>query len=232
MKSIKTFKPRRRVRRRRTGSDLFFQKEGKKKTPFFEAGPARAYGSSSGLRGRGTVAKAVNFGDGQQLELRGRTNADYNNSWAVVNENSQHSSGCEGCEDRDCFDYSATVRSTFRVTTRVTLPDMAQYSQYSPCQQQRIRNAITNVLAPHEQQHVAAFETYNGTVDTPITLKGCRNQLASAVRQRAITTHEGVERTRRNNAQAASDALDPFVFNVDLDCEDRESNNGDSETER
>ncbi len=218
---MKKSKPRRRTRRRRS-TDPFFQKETKKETPFFETGAAKEFSPAKGLNlsGKGSPGKAVNFGNGQGVQLRGRTDADYaNNGWSLVNENLARGSGCEGCNDRQCVQYSATVRSTFQVATNVTLPSMSDYSHLSECQQQRIRNAINNVLAPHEQQHVAAFRTYNGTVDTPISLMACRNQLATLVRSRADTTHRSVETPRRASAQGASDALDPFVVNVDLNCD-------------
>ena len=215
---MKKSKPRRRARRSHS-ADLFFQKEAGKESPFFEVSSAKEFrpGSGLGLSGKGTSGKAVNFGGG--VQLRGRTNADYsNNGWSLVNENLSRGSGCEGCNDRQCIEYTATVRSTFQVATNVTLPDMSSYSSYSECQQQRIRDAINNTLSPHEQQHVAAFETYNGTVDTPITLMGCRSGLQSRVARQAAATHLGVERPRRATTQAASDALDPFVVNVDLNC--------------
>jgi hypothetical protein len=95
---------------------------------------------------------------------------------------------------------------------------MADYADYTPCQQRRIRDAINNELAPHEQQHVAAFRTYNGTVDTPIAMTGCRSELEGQVAAQAEEIHRGVEGPRRSSAQAASDALDPFVINPDLNC--------------
>ncbi len=170
-------------------------------------------------RGKHPAHKAVNFGNVTPVQLRGRTDADYsNNRWALVNEGGRQGSGCEGCTGRQCVDYSATVRSTFQVATTVTLPSMSDYAGYSACQRQRIQDAITNVLAPHEQQHVAAFRTYNGSVDSPITMVGCRSSLEDRVASRADETHRGVEGPRRASAQAASDALDPFVVNVDLNC--------------
>ncbi len=188
---------------------------------FFEAAKHKTTNDrlNLGLIKQGPSAKAVNFGNVAPVQLRGRTDADYsNNRWALVNEGGRQGSGCEGCTGRQCVDYSATVRSTFQVATTVTLPSMSDYAGYSACQRQRIQDAITNVLAPHEQQHVAAFRTYNGSVDSPITMVGCRSSLEDRVASRADEIHRGVEGPRRASAQAASDALDPFVVNVDLNC--------------
>lgn len=184
--------------------------------PFFSVPVKGSFGL--GLSGKGpSPAKAVNFGG--PVELRGLTEADFsNNSWALTRERGRQGSGCEGCAESDCVQYSATVRSTFRVGTTVTLPNMADYADYTACQQRRIREAINNQLAPHEQQHVAAFRTYNGTVDTPIAMTGCRSALSDQVAARADELHRGVESPRRAAAQAASDALDPFVITPDLNC--------------
>lgn len=184
--------------------------------PFFGASYKGSFGLGLSAKGP-SPAKAVNFGG--PVELRGLTEADFsNNSWALTRERGRQGSGCEGCAESDCVQYSATVRSTFRVGTTVTLPNMADYANYTACQQRRIREAINNQLAPHEQQHVAAFRTYNGTVDTPITMTGCRSELEGLVAARADEIHRGVEGPRRDAAQAASDALDPFVINPDLNC--------------
>jgi hypothetical protein len=208
---------------RRRPPTPFSPKEGSKEAPFFEVGPASSPlfdgGKTLGLSGKGRPGTTVNFGNGTPVQLRGRTDADYsNNRWSLVDESGRQGSGCEGCSGRQCVEYSATVRSTFQVATNVTLPNIADYSSYSACQQQRIRDAINNELAPHEQLHVAAFQTYNGSVDTPITITGCRDRLANLAQERAVATHLGVERPRRASAQAASDALDPFVVNVDMNC--------------
>jgi hypothetical protein len=175
--------------------------------------------SPKAVMGQAIPVAATNFGDVAPVQLRGRTDADYsNNRWALVNESGRQGSGCEGCNGRQCMEYSATVRSTFQVATTVTLPTMSEYAGYSSCQRQRIQDAITNTLSPHEQQHVAAFRTYNGSVDTPLTMVGCRSDLQDRVASRATEIHNGVEGPRRASAQAASNALDPFVVNVDLNC--------------
>lgn len=80
-----------------------------------------------------------------------------------------------------------------------------------------MQDAITNVLAPHEQQHITAFRTYNGTTHTPFDLTLCRGEFEARIQ----AMHDTAENARRAAAQAASDALDPFAFEVDLHCEDR-----------
>lgn len=184
--------------------------------PFFSA---RTDSSAwFGLQGKGPApVKAVNFGG--PVALRGLTEADFsNNKWALVKESGKKSSGCEGCSGNDCIQYSATVRSTFKVSTKVTLPDLSEYSDYTACQQRLIKSAIKNELAPHEQKHVAAYKKYDGTVDTPITMTGCKSGLESQVAERAEEIHLKIEAPRRADVKAESDKLDPFEIRPNLKC--------------
>jgi hypothetical protein len=188
---------------------------------FFPKSNAAASGKHRmpALTGKGPAGTVTHFGDVAPVQLRGRTSADFsNNQWSLINERGERGAGCNGCGGAACVAYSATLHSTFQVTTVVTLPNVSDYSGYSECQQQRIQDAINNVLTPHEQEHVAAFNTYNGSVDTPISATGCRSTLPGQVQRLAETGHLTVERPRRAAAQATSDALDPFVVNVDLNC--------------
>ena len=110
---------------------------------------------------------------------------------------------------------TGAVVTEYRVTTTVTLPRASDFRRLTRCQKERVQDAINNVLAPHEQEHAEPFETYNGRIEQPFDLNLCRNQLPSVVRKMV----RDEERPRRTAAQAASNALDPFNFDVDLDCE-------------
>jgi len=124
--------------------------------------------------------------------------------------------GCDNCADSECVHVTGILESTFRVATTVTLPSVSDFPDLTPCQRQRVRDGITNVLAPHEQQHVAAFRTYNGTVATPFDLTVCRTEFDARMQD----LHDSNDSPRQSAARAASDALDPFQFDVDLDCQD------------
>ena len=54
---------------------------------------------------------------------------------------------------------TGTLVSTYHATTHVTLPRASDFPGLTPCQRQRVQDAIDNVLAPHEQEHVEAFRT-------------------------------------------------------------------------
>jgi hypothetical protein len=151
------------------------------------------------------------------VTLQGRTDATFSNSFRTRNVRTRRAEGtCENCTGDDCVRVTGRLQSTFRVTTTVTLPSVNDFPDLTACQRRRVQSGITNVLAPHEQQHVRAFRTYNGVVTTPFDLTICRSDFDSRIQE----LHDSVESARRASAQAASDALDPFQFDVDLDCED------------
>lgn len=150
------------------------------------------------------------------LRLEGRTDADFGgSSFRTAGVRVSAASDCEGCDGSDCVRATGTLVSTFRVRTSVTLPSVADFPDLTPCQRRRVQNAIANILAPHEQQHVAAFRSYNGVTRTPFDLTICRANFDTAIRE----MFDAADQARQDAARAASAALDPFHFDVDLDCE-------------
>lgn len=164
---------------------------------------------------------------GQTVRLQGRTDADFNGgSFHTEDVQVTQAEDCNGCSGRQCVHVTGTLVATYSVTTSVTLPGVSDFPDLTPCQRERVQAAISNVLAPHEQQHVAAFRTYNGTTRRTFDLTLCRNTFDSTIRamhQRAATAREAA-------SQARSDALDPFYFDVDLDCEDEGAEQAPSST--
>ncbi len=152
------------------------------------------------------------------VRLRGRTDADFSYSYETRNLTTEAATGCRNCHDTGCVRCRGRLVIRYRIRTTVTLPSVSDFPDLTPCKQQRVQDAIDNVLAPHEQQHVSAFNTYRGTTRRRFDLTLCRSEFDSTIRSMV----ENEESARRNAVQAASDALDPFHFNVDLDCEDEE----------
>jgi len=148
--------------------------------------------------------------------LQGRTNASFSNNFTTRNVTTTLATDCEGCSANRCVHATGSLVSDFNATTTVTLPRVSDFPNLTPCQRQRVQNAITNVLAPHEKQHVAAFPTYVGRVSTPFDLTLCRSDFDVTIR----SMHDSIEQSRRSSARSASNALDPFQFDVDLDCSD------------
>lgn len=164
---------------------------------------------------------------GQTVRLQGRTDATFDGGrFRVENVRVRSAERCAECGGGERIHVTGVLVATYRVRTRVTLPDASDFSGLTRCQQQRVRNAIANVLRPHEQQHVTEFERYNGVTRTPFDLTLCRNEFDGAIQ----SMFEDEERARRDAAQAASDALDPFHFDVDLDCGERASQETTPET--
>lgn len=178
---------------------------------------AESIGEIAPVSGEGQELHSVAYG----LALRGRTDATFSSSFRTLNTRTTAGTGCEGCTGSDCVHVTGSVELTFRVATQVTLPSVSDFPDLTSCQRQRVQDAISNVLAPHEKEHVAAFSRYNGTTRTPLDLTLCRSDFDARIQ----SMHDATESPRQASAQAASDALDPFEFEVDLNCEDRRSIN-------
>ncbi len=164
---------------------------------------------------QGTGAGGRQVDHGGSLRLEGRTDADFGGtSFQTEGVRVARATGCQGCPESECVRATGTLVATFLVRTSVTLPSVGDFPNLTPCQRRRVQDAITTVLAPHEQQHVQAFRTYNGTTRTPFDLTLCRADFDSAVRQMFDTA----DQARQDAARAASAALDPFHFDVDLNC--------------
>jgi hypothetical protein len=157
-------------------------------------------------------------GAGRSIRLEGETTAQFDGGTSQIrNQQVERATDCAGCDERRCLRVTGTLVLNYRVTTQVRLPSVNDYPDLTPCQRRRVQDAIDTVLAPHEQEHVRAFETYNGTVEHPFDLKVCSTEDANT-RLQAI--HDGDAAQREAAARQRSDALDPFHFDVDLACDD------------
>ena len=167
------------------------------------------------VTGVGETTEAVAYAS---VSLQGKTNARFKHSYTTAKVKKSQAEGCEGCGGKECARFTGVIVSTYTVTTTVSLPKVSDFPDLTACQRQRVRDAINNVLAPHEQQHVAAFNTYTGTVTTPFDVTICSADFGSTIK----ALHDSEAGAREASAQALSDALDPFEFDVDLDCEEPE----------
>lgn len=152
---------------------------------------------------------------GQALRLQGRTDANFSSSFRTQNVRTQSSIECKDCANSNCVHVTGTLVATYSVNTTVTLPSARDFPDLTPCQHTRVKQAISNVLAPHEKQHVVAFRQYNGVTRQRFDLTLCRSDFDSTIR----AMFEAEEQDRQAAAKAASDVLDPFHFDVDLNCE-------------
>jgi hypothetical protein len=161
--------------------------------------------------------EAYGNGGAASVQLRGVTRASFRSSFRTEDATTTPATGCTRCPPGQCVHATGTLVADYDVTTRVSLPAVPR--GLTECQRQRVRDAIDNVLAPHEQQHVQEFETFRGTTSRPFDLTVCRNKVNAEVKR----LFEAERAPRQAAAQAASDALDPFQVDVDLDCDRRTS---------
>ena len=149
------------------------------------------------------------------VDLEALTTAGFKkNAGNVVDEKTKKSKGCPACED-ECVTITGTLKVPFSVNTKINLPPVP--ANLTPCQQGRVRAAINGPLLKHENQHVKAFETFNGTASLSVNYTGCESDYSSYREDLA----EKEFKQRKASAEAKSSALDPFSVPVDLCCIDK-----------
>ena len=146
------------------------------------------------------------------VQVHGQTDANYKSSFRTTGR-SHSSEECTDCTVPDCITSKGVVISSFKAHPVITLPDMPD--GLSKCEATAVRRFINGTLKRHEQQHKAAFKTYDGTVRTPYDFTGCRAELDSLVQ----SIHDGIDAQRSTDANALSDALDPFNVAIPCNCE-------------
>ncbi len=156
------------------------------------------------------------FADCNGVSVQGFTDANYGNSYTAPGSSSA-GSNCADCSGEDCVTNTGTVVSVFTTNPQITLPTVP--SGLNECEQRAVQNFINTTLRAHEQQHVAAFNTYRGTVRTPYTYRGCAGGLDAYTQQ----IHDNIESARKARSDAASAALDANganIFPVTCNCPD------------
>jgi hypothetical protein len=146
------------------------------------------------------------------INVQGQTRANYTDSYSSSGT-TRPATTCESCAPAQCISSNGTIVSLFRARPVITLPSVP--GGLTPCETQAVGNFINTTLQQHEQEHVNAFNTYSGTVNTPYQYTGCRSELNDYIRQ----LHETINSQRQANANALSDALDPFHADISCDCD-------------
>jgi hypothetical protein len=135
------------------------------------------------------------------VSVQGSTTANYSSSFSSAG-NQVRSRNCRGCTGTECITSTGTVTSTFTANPSVFLPSPP--AGLSACETTAVQNFINTTLSAHEQQHVAAFNAYNGTVTTTYNYTGC----VSGLQAHTQAVHDRIDAARRASANAASAALD------------------------
>jgi hypothetical protein len=161
------------------------------------------------------------FADCNGVSVEGHTDANYGNSYTSPGTTAP-ASDCTDCTGEDCVVNTGTVVSVFTANPQITLPSVP--SGLNECEQKAVQQFINTTLRAHELQHVAAFNTYRGTVRTPYTYRGCASGLDAYTQQ----IHDNIESARKSGSDARSSALDANganIFNVTCNCPDPEPEN-------
>jgi len=143
--------------------------------------------------------------------FHGSATANYSSSFTSA-DNITTSTGCRNCRDADCISAEGTITSTFNAAPTTRLPTVP--ARFNACEREAAQTFINTTLTDHENEHVAAFNTYIGTEDTAYTYHGCR----AGLRNHLQREHNTVERQRRQSSNAQSAALDPFRASFPCNC--------------
>jgi hypothetical protein len=174
---------------------------------------------------RGVVEQNTrHFADCNGVSVEGHADANYGNSYTSPGS-STPANDCTDCAAEDCVVNTGTVVSVFTANPQITLPSVP--SGLNECEQNAVQQFINTTLRAHEMQHVAAFNTYRGTVRTPYTYRGCASGLDAYTQQ----IHDNIESARKSGSDARSSALDANganIFNVTCNCPDPEPENGNT----
>ncbi|MBV4360533.1 eCIS core domain-containing protein [Pinibacter aurantiacus] len=147
------------------------------------------------------------------VNVQGQTDANYTDSFSATGT-PKASTKCETCEPPDCITVSGVVVSVFKANPVISLPNVPD--GLSDCESRAVGRFINTTLKRHEQQHVAAFNTYNGVIRTPYKFTGCRSELDSYVQ----AIHDDINTKRMDASNARSNALDPFNATIPCDCDE------------
>jgi hypothetical protein len=166
----------------------------------------------------GLMAVHAGGGKGGGIKLHGQTLPNFDGgSTEVLDAKVAPAKGCKCPPKAPCLTGSGTLRVTYSVDVTITMPDMP--TGLTACQQRRVRDFLTNVLEPHEQEHARRLRTYDGTTTRPFSVNGCgRAALDSAVNKKLQKMHNDEAAARASTAEKLSLAIDPFDRPIDLNC--------------
>ncbi len=183
-----------------------------------------------GVSGKGTpLPQSVAYANCAGASVSGLTVSNYDHgSFSVSGAAMKRAKDCKGCAEEECVSVSGFIVHTFTASPAVTLPSVPP-GNWSECEKKAIQTFIDTTLSQHEQQHVTAFKTYNGTVKTPFSYTGCKDGLNAHV----AGIHDGINSAREAAATAKSDLLDANganQFTIACDCPDPKPKEGEGES--
>lgn len=165
---------------------------------------------------RGDPTKVEVEGGCDGLSLHGQANATFNGGRGqVAGQKVTTSAACGDCGEQQCLHLTGTLVTNYAVSVAITMPPTPD--GLTTCERGKVTAFLRNVLLPHEKDHVRRFKTYNGQTKNPVDITGCgRDDLQTQIT--AMLTNEDAQ--RQANANALSNAIDPFVATIDCsDCD-------------
>jgi hypothetical protein len=181
----------------------------------------------SPLEGEGEPRDPVH--EAKTVQIKGLTHGNFDGGKYSTKSTVSKGQDCEGCKPKDCTTVSGTVESTFTANPKVELPKVSDFPDLTPCQQKRVQEAIDTKIAPHEQEHVTRFKTYDGQTSLPFSVTACRSELREKAGAVVDKIHKDENKRRGDAADKHSLAIDPFVVTVDLDCKEPEKKSAEAE---
>jgi len=159
------------------------------------------------------------------LRLHGTATPTFTRNSTVENRVVSKGEGCDCAKGVQCIHVTGTLVTNYSVSVAIDMPGVP--GGLTRCEQAKVQDFLNHVLRPHELDHKAKFETYNGQTKRPVDLTGCgRDDINSQIG--AIQDAENTP--RQAAAQALSDSLDPFVRTIDCsDCQKQSSSSGAGE---
>jgi hypothetical protein len=166
----------------------------------------------------GSVVAHAGNGTGQSIRLHGQAVPHFDGGTTeVLDAKATPKQGCKCPPKTPCMIGTGTLQVTYSVDVAITMPDMP--SGLTPCQRRRVRDFLTDVLEPHEQEHAKRLRTYDGTTTRPFSVTACgRGALDSAVNKKLQKMHTDEAAARADAAEKLSKAIDPFNRDIDLNC--------------
>lgn len=176
------------------------------------------------------LAPVVAYANCAGASVSGLTTANYDHgSYSVSGASMTRAKDCKGCPAAECVTVSGVIVHQFSASPTVDLPSVPA-GNWSECEKKAIQSFIDTTLSQHEQKHVGAFKTYNGTAKTPFTYTGCKDGLDAYV----AGIHNKLNADREAAATAKSDVYDANganQFTIACDCPDPKPKEGENNVE-
>lgn len=149
------------------------------------------------------------------LSLHGKTTPTFRRNSTVENQSASKGQDCSCAKGVQCLHVTGTRVTNYSVSVAISMPPVP--GGLTPCERSKVQDFLDNVLRPHELDHKAKFETYNGQTKNPLDITGCGRDGIN----RQIGAIQDAENTpRQAAAQALSDSIDPFMRTIDCsDCQ-------------